>query len=542
MDNFDNRPQTYGEIGIQSTAGAVPVKNDKGEISMQKVKVQRYISGKRPDYAVTREDSDEDSDGQDFINKRRGDRGSGRERERERERLYKRESSSSSDSDRSPSPARGPEDRSGHVNTDDPRLRRLLAARMQEKEDQESDEDEEERRERLRRRRRVQEPEVVEEMKFEDEDEAIDTKDNIIKEESDDESDDDSDSDDDEMDEETVTRRRELMRQRAIAKAQMGVKQEELLAKEEEKNEEDDEEESSEEETDSDEEEQEARLKPVFVRAKDRLTIQEREREEQKARQAEREAVRMAEERRRQSLRMVEAEVRKTQIAERKAEGDTIGFDDINTDDENDEVEYESWKVRELRRLKRDREEREAFVKEQAELERFRNLTEDEKRAEMKINPKQITNKASKGKYKFMQKYYHRGAFYMDEEENVLKRDVSHATLEDKFDKTVLPKVMQVKNFGRSGRTKYTHLVDQVIKDWCVQRLHDLISIYFPRIQLNSTLLGPKTPPPHRSSIEEQQEGLKTFSRNPEVKRIGIETTENESRAMSVCFVIVLKS
>merc|ERR1712043_158192 len=72
-----------------------------------------------------------------------------------------------------------------------------------------------------------------------------------------------------------------------------------------------------------------------------------------------------------------------------------------------------------------------------------------------------ITNKAEKGKYKFMQKYYHRGAFYLEDEEDVFKRDVSHATLEDKFDKTVLPKVMQVKNFGRSGRTKYTHLVDQ---------------------------------------------------------------------------------
>jgi len=415
----------------------------------------RDISGKRPEYA-RRDDSDEDSDGQDFINKaKKGDR---------RDRYYKKESSSSSsDSERSPSPARQDEDSNNVLNTDDPRLRRLLEARLREKEDQESDEDEEERRERLRRRRRVQEPEIVEEMKIEDEDdEAADTKVDIIKEESEDESDDsDSDDDDDEMDEDTVTRRRELMRQKAIAKAQMGVKQEELLAKEEEKSGSEEEEDSSEEETDSEEEEQEARLKPVFVRAKDRLTIQEREREEMKARQAEREAQKMAEERRRQSLRMVEAEVRKVTMAERKAEGDNIGFDDINTDDENDEVEYESWKVRELRRLKRDREEREAFMKEQQELERFRNLTEDEKRAEMKVNPKEITNKAVKGKYKFMQKYYHRGAFYIDEEESVLKRDVSHATLEDKFDKTVLPKVMQVKNFGRSGRTKYTHLVDQ---------------------------------------------------------------------------------
>jgi len=450
MDNFDNRPQVYGEVGIQSTAGAVPVKNDKGEISMQKVKVQRYISGKRPDYAQRMSSSEDESEGEDFISKAKGDREA-------RDRHYQKESD---DSSRSPSPARFHEDRV-QEGTEDPRLKRLLEARLRDKEDQESDEDEEERRERLRRRRRVQEPEVVEEM--ETEAEPMDTKKDIIKADSDDEDSDDSDSSDEEMDEDAIIRRRELMRQRALAKAQMGVKQEEVLEKEEEKSGPEDEEEgeTTEEETDSEEEEQGARLKPVFVRAKDRLTIQEREREEMKARHAEREAARAAEDRRRQTLRMVEDEVRKSTMAERKADGDTLGMEEVVTDDENDEVEYETWKVRELKRLKRDRDEREELLREQQELERMRNLTEEERRAELKANPKIITNKATKGKYKFMQKYYHRGAFYTDQEDQLLSRDISGATLEDKFDKTVLPKVMQVKNFGRSGRTKYTHLVDQ---------------------------------------------------------------------------------
>lgn len=41
-----------------------------GEISMQKVKVQRYISGKRPEYAP-KEASDESSNDEDYFDNRK---------------------------------------------------------------------------------------------------------------------------------------------------------------------------------------------------------------------------------------------------------------------------------------------------------------------------------------------------------------------------------------------------------------------------------------------------------------------------------------
>nr|CAD7406032.1 unnamed protein product [Timema cristinae] len=234
----------------------------------------------------------------------------------------------------------------------------------------------------------------------------------------------------------------------------------EVLDKEDENRsaEESDTETSEYEEYSDSEEETGPRLKPVFVRKKDRVTVMEREREAVKQKQAELEAKKMAEERRKYTIKMVEDEIRKETTVK---EGDEPSLNDVNTDDENDEVEYEAWKLRELKRIKRDREEREQVERERLETERLRNMTEEERRQELRNNPRQVTNKAMKGKYKFLQKYYHRGAFFMDRDDDMYKRDFSAATLEDHFDKTILPKVMQVKNFGRSGRTKYTHLVDQ---------------------------------------------------------------------------------
>lgn len=49
------------------------MKRVTGEISMQKVKVQRYISGKKPEYAQG-VSSSEESDTEDFIEQQRPER------------------------------------------------------------------------------------------------------------------------------------------------------------------------------------------------------------------------------------------------------------------------------------------------------------------------------------------------------------------------------------------------------------------------------------------------------------------------------------
>lgn len=381
-----------------------------GELSMQKVKVHRYVSGKRPDYAP-RESSESESDDDDFLERRN--------------KLQLRNR------------AKSPEPMSVDAQEpDDPRLRRLKSSNV--------DSDTEIRTE---RHRRIHEPEILETSEEEDSDGKEEPKHTI-------EAPDDEESEA-ELSDAEIERRRQMLRQKIIAKTD-----EEVLDKEDEGKSSAESSESSEYEEYSDSEEETGpRLKPVFVRKRDRITVIEKEKEELKQKQAEIEARKQAEERRRQTLRLVEDTIKKEQ--QLKKEDNEPNLNDVCTDDENDEVEYEAWKLRELKRIKRDREEKEQLERERLEIERLRTMSEEERRLDLRLNPKNITNKAIKGKYKFLQKYYHRGAFYLDKDDTVYKRDFSQATLDDHFDKTILPKVMQVKNFGRSGRTKYTHLVEQ---------------------------------------------------------------------------------
>jgi microfibrillar-associated protein 1 len=249
--------------------------------------------------------------------------------------------------------------------------------------------------------------------------------------------------------------RRERVRQMMKQKAQ----DEEVLPTVDEEEEEEEEESEYEEDSDYEEEEDIRRPPPpLFVPKSARETIAEKERLEKELEEQELQKLKQLEERKNESRQLLIETIKKEKEEAKAEEASEELADDV--DDEENVEEYEQWKLRELRRIKREKEEREAFRKEQEEVAKRRGLT-DEEVARM---DRELLKPKEKPKMKFLQKYYHRGAFFGDDP--LLTRDYTAPTGEDRIDKTLLPAVMQVKNFGRAGRTKWTHLVAEDTTKW----------------------------------------------------------------------------
>ncbi|KAM5531099.1 hypothetical protein V8D89_015213 [Ganoderma adspersum] len=232
--------------------------------------------------------------------------------------------------------------------------------------------------------------------------------------------------------------------------------EEEEEEEEEEEAVEEEEEESSEEESSSEEEEPKLQFRPVFVPKRSRATVAEREALAQDSEEAQKRKEAEVEERKKASHDLVAESIRR-ELLEKEKEETVPDIDD--TDGLDPAGEFEAWRLRELARIMRDKEAEVAREKEREEVERRRALPEEQRMREDMERAEQSRKEKPKGQQKFLQKYWHKGAFHQDAE--ILKRhDFTEAT-ESTVDVSVLPSVMQVKNFGKRGRTKYTHLLDQ---------------------------------------------------------------------------------
>ncbi|XP_074281033.1 uncharacterized protein LOC141605977 [Silene latifolia] len=286
-----------------------------------------------------------------------------------------------------------------------------------------------------------------------------------------------------EEDEDAVEEKRRRIRERLLKLRREEERELPTVDEEEDEDgvaaeEDEDSEEESEYETDSEEEEanRRAMAKPVFVPKQERETIAERERLEAEERALEEAVKRKIAERKAETKQIVVEKIREDYEIQKSLIENEADIGDVDTDDEaNEAEEYESWKAREIARIKRDREDRDAMIKEKEEIEKVRNMTEEERREWERKNPKSGPSSVPKQKWTFMQKYYHKGAFFQDDPDDsagtmgsdeIYRRDFSAPTGDDKLNKTILPKVMQVKHFGRSGRTKWTHLVNEDTTDW----------------------------------------------------------------------------
>merc|ERR1719376_233348 len=159
-----------------------------------------------------------------------------------------------------------------------------------------------------------------------------------------------------------------------------------------------------------------------------------------------------------------------------KPKGTLLGEEIVTMPDDNDELNPEEdrqeWEKREIERIMREILLRESMMKDIDELERRRSLT-DEQRMEEDRKFAETLPKVEKGaiKYQYMQKWFHKGAFFQDEtqtdKDSIYLRDFQQPTVADMTNRESLPAPMKLRRgqFGMKGATKYTHLRDQDTTD-----------------------------------------------------------------------------
>jgi len=226
---------------------------------------------------------------------------------------------------------------------------------------------------------------------------------------------------------------------------------------------------SSEEDSSSSEDDEKMVAKPMFVPKHKRHTVLDKHEKEKQENEKELKRTQEIEKRRMESRAMVvmatTATANSTQDNRDDAD-DEMGGDVPNDSDNDDDMQQQRdlWEVRELQRLLEHVDVLEAQEEERKDHERRLNMTEQElMKEDMALGRYKAPGQDRKAGV--VGRYFHRGAFYMDQDE-WKEGDVRHKAKdyeralvgEDKVDRRNLPKVMQVKKFGFSGNTRYKGL------------------------------------------------------------------------------------
>ena len=242
---------------------------------------------------------------------------------------------------------------------------------------------------------------------------------------------------------------------------------------------EEDEESSEEEDSSSDDEPKRPMLAPKFISKAQRNRMQTA----QPTKSAEEIAAEEERRKKEKADEMLQAQMERDQAV--RAAGKKAWDDEDNIEEEVDdrdgldeEAERAAWKLRELKRVRRDRLAIEEKEKEREEIDRRRALTDEERKAEDEaFIAAQKDDQEGKGKMAYMQKYFHKGAFFQgdDEEQDeevkaALNRDLAGARFEDETaSKEVLPEYMRIRDMsklGKKGRTKYQDLKSEDTGRW----------------------------------------------------------------------------
>jgi microfibrillar-associated protein 1 len=307
--------------------------------------------------------------------------------------------------------------------------------------------------------------------------------------------------DEDEDDEEEIARQRARLRAKAlqqqqeleendddqelVKKAQLVSLQSQQVARKSERGAQQDDFEvvdgDDEQEDEDDDQHSQTFLKPVFIVKERRETMAERKRLEELEEAEVEERNRRQLEKQNDSKNLVLETLEREELAAQSLK-DNVSDEDLPDDEdysEDEEVELMAWKLRELARLKRDQE---ALIEEQ-KLERDKSerlrMTDKEIEEENERLGLKKSLRAKGENMKFMQKYYHGGAFFTDSDlvdKKFLERDISAATGVDRnLDRSLLPTVLQVKDFGKSSRSKCKQYHHYVVLLTAVQTLISLI-------------------------------------------------------------------